>query len=731
VLLFLKTAIGYTQSANPESIRTRLSDLKVADPAAAERYCTENLAQSAPALRAYLHVQRGMLRTALKRMPDARRDLDEAVLWTAQHPEDSLHPYALQALATWFQLNGRPDSAELCWRLALDAHLPAGDAKQESASQGHSKHLFRAQQLPGAVAGLLGISLLLGLLLFRSLRSQESVRKAAHLAAQQKNSLSDQLTEAEQHAQQKNQLFAQIAADIRTPLTLAKIPVELLRADHAQDLTPAAQALLRSINRNLDRLQEFAQEIAQIAEPEMQQAEGLLLQPVYLPALAADIRDSFDLLAQTRNIQFVYELQLASNAEAVLTDRNKVEKIILTLILQAFRATPRDGKISLELRTDYLPDSSIQMTCAVRDTGPHIPDMDLKDILRWHKRGRLADEGQSAILSFTGELSKRLGGQMQAENLLQAGVRIRFQTRCHPSPIIAPIYMVHAEANTPSDEFIPPALDKPTVHLVEDDAEMRHLILIGLQKSCQIIQHADAESLLMYLQDKKQIIKADLLVVDLLLPGADGLSLIRTIRRMPALQTIPIIAMTSSNLANNREQAFSDGADAYFTKPFNIHDLSIRVHSLLQRRAQILQGNYAETLAAHTHVASPAPPVSHVHTIMGIVPEGKKEWVTQLIGVIQKHMSNQDLDIALLAREMAVSERQLYRFAKSATTYSPNQLIHEVRLYSALNLLMTKHELPVAQVSLEVGFENPGYFSVVFKKRFGKNPSEIKNEQTT
>jgi transcriptional regulator GlxA family with amidase domain len=93
-------------------------------------------------------------------------------------------------------------------------------------------------------------------------------------------------------------------------------------------------------------------------------------------------------------------------------------------------------------------------------------------------------------------------------------------------------------------------------------------------------------------------------------------------------------------------------------------------------------------------------------------------------------MANQDLDIALLAREMAVSERQLYRFVKSATTFSPNQLIHEVRLYSALNLLMTKHEMPIAQVSLEVGFENPGYFSVVFKKRFGRNPSEIKNEQT-
>lgn len=724
VLLFSKTAIGYTQSANPDSIRTKLSGLIAADPAAAERYCTENLAQSPPALRAYLHVQRGVLRTTLNRMPDARRDLDEAVSWTAQHPDDSLNPYALQALATWFQVNGQPDSANLFLHRARHTQQPNPDAEHPD----RTARVYGAISQPGLVVSLLGSILLLIFLLFRLWKSRGNALKAAHLSDVLEKNLSHQLEEATQHAQQRAKLFAQIAADIRTPLTLAKVPAELLSTDHAQELTPAAQALLRSIGRNLDRLQEFAQDIAQIAEPGIQQTEGLHLQPIFLPSLAADIRSSFDLLAQTQNIQFGYELHLAPNAEAVLTDRNKLEKIILTLILNAFRATPQGGKITLELTTHYLPDSSIQMVCAVRDTGAHIPDTDLKDILRWHKRGRQADEGQTAILSLTGELSKRLGGQMQAENLLQDGVRIGFQTRCHPGQMIAPIPTIHSPANPISDESIPTALDKPTVHLIEDDADMRHLILIGLQKSCHIIQHPDAESFLVYLQDKKRKTKADLIVVDLLLPGADGLSLIRTARQTPALQSIPIIALHDTNLANNREQAFASGADDYFVKPYNLHELSTRIHNLLQRRAQILQGNSVETVGAHTHVAH-TPPASPVHTIMDIVPEEKKEWVTQLIGVIQKHMSNQDLDIALLAREMAVSERQLYRFVKSATTFSPNQLIHEVRLYSALNLLTTKQDLPIAQVSLEVGFENPGYFSVVFKKRFGKNPSEIKNEQ--
>jgi DNA-binding response OmpR family regulator/signal transduction histidine kinase len=621
-------------------------------------------------------------------------------------------------------LSGQPDSAEALFELALQTRRPTTREAQETARQ--KGLLYRIQQQPAAAAGFLGIILLLGLLLFRLWRSREKEHVAAYLADHQKSSLANQLAQAEQRAEQKNQFFAQIAADIRTPLTLAKIPAELLGTDHTRELSAAAQSLLRSVNRNLDRLQEFAQDIAQLAEPGMLQAEGLYMQPVLLPSFAADIRDSFELLAQARHIQFAYTLQLAPNAETILIDRNKLEKITLTLILNAFRATPPGGKITLDLSTQYLPDSSVHVECAVRDTGPHIPESDLRDILKWHKRGRPTDEGQTALLSVIGALSTRLGGKLTAANLLHEGARLTFTTQCQAGAPISHAIPSPAAASEPNTN-LPKSGAKPVIHLIEDEADMRHLMLLGLQNAYQIVQHTDAESFLMRLQQEKQKFKADLLIIDLLLPGADGLSLIRTIRQMPALKNIPIVAMAGSNFVNHREQAFNDGADDYFTKPFNLQELSIRIHNLLQRRAQILKGTFVDTVASHTHI--PAKPLaSPIQAILLSVPEDKKEWVSQLISVIQKHMSNQDLDIALLAREMAVSERQLYRFAKSATTYSPNQLIHEVRLYSALNLLMTKHELPVAQVSLEVGFENPGYFSVVFKKRFGKNPSEIKNE---
>ncbi|MGI9159281.1 MAG: ATP-binding protein, partial [Saprospiraceae bacterium] len=463
--------------------------LTKADPAAAAQFCTDQLRQAPPPIQAFLYVQRGKLRTASGRMPEARSDLDKAIQWTSQHPEDSLHPYALQALATWFQLSGKPDSAELFLELVLQTRRPV--TREEQKATDPDGLIYRIQQQPGSAAGLLGITLLLGFLAFRFWRSREKMREIEHpdLADHQKNNLAFKLAEAEQRAEQKNQLFAQIAADIRTPLTLAKIPAELLSTDHARELSTAAQSLLRSINRNLDRLQEFAQDIAQLAEPGMLQAEGLYMQPVLLPAFAADIRDSFELLAQARNIAFAYDLQLAPNAETIQIDRNKLEKIILTLILNAFRATPTGGKITLMLSTQFLPDSSVRLECTVRDTGPHIPESDLRDIQRWHKRGRPADEGQTAILSVIGALSTRLGGNLQAANLLHGGACIAFTTQCNPGAPVSRTIPITDGVSSGTNTHLPQSIIKPVIHLIEDEADMRHLILLGLQNSYQIVQH--------------------------------------------------------------------------------------------------------------------------------------------------------------------------------------------------------------------------------------------------
>jgi transcriptional regulator GlxA family with amidase domain len=117
--------------------------------------------------------------------------------------------------------------------------------------------------------------------------------------------------------------------------------------------------------------------------------------------------------------------------------------------------------------------------------------------------------------------------------------------------------------------------------------------------------------------------------------------------------------------------------------------------------------------------------------ILSNTPDTKKDWVSRVLEIIEQNLSNPNLDVAMLARELAVSDRQLFRFLKKYTGFSPNQLMHETRLCMAYHLLASNPAIPIAQVSLQVGFDNSGYFSVVFKKRFGINPSELRDFEET
>jgi transcriptional regulator GlxA family with amidase domain len=92
---------------------------------------------------------------------------------------------------------------------------------------------------------------------------------------------------------------------------------------------------------------------------------------------------------------------------------------------------------------------------------------------------------------------------------------------------------------------------------------------------------------------------------------------------------------------------------------------------------------------------------------------------------VLKRIRTMDVSVYDIAYEMGMSERQLYRLAKNLTGCTPAQLVKEVRLQKAYELLLggTIHKL--ADVAKQVGFENPNYFAHQFYDRFGKRPTDF------
>lgn len=104
-----------------------------------------------------------------------------------------------------------------------------------------------------------------------------------------------------------------------------------------------------------------------------------------------------------------------------------------------------------------------------------------------------------------------------------------------------------------------------------------------------------------------------------------------------------------------------------------------------------------------------------------------KQFMDALRKAIDKNMGNSKLKMDDIGADLGISRVQLYRKVKALTGMSPVELLRLFRLQRAYKLLQSTNKT-VAEVSYEVGFGTPGYFSSCFKKQYGKYPTELKRE---
>ena len=121
-------------------------------------------------------------------------------------------------------------------------------------------------------------------------------------------------------------------------------------------------------------------------------------------------------------------------------------------------------------------------------------------------------------------------------------------------------------------------MEKPKILVVDDDARIRKLLRIYLEKADFCVSEAEngLEALLQLQQDKP-----DLVVLDIMMPVLDGLETCRQIRK---LGNTPILLLTAKTEADDKLLAFDGGADDYVEKPFNPQEVVARVRAILRRR---------------------------------------------------------------------------------------------------------------------------------------------------
>ena len=104
-----------------------------------------------------------------------------------------------------------------------------------------------------------------------------------------------------------------------------------------------------------------------------------------------------------------------------------------------------------------------------------------------------------------------------------------------------------------------------------------------------------------------------------------------------------------------------------------------------------------------------------------------EKFITRAMEIIEKNISNSEFEVRQFQDEMFMSRMQLFRKIKALTNQTPSEFIRTIRLKRAANLIKQNFG-NIAQITFEVGFNNPSYFAKCFKDLFGELPSEyLKN----
>ena len=213
----------------------------------------------------------------------------------------------------------------------------------------------------------------------------------------------------------------------------------------------------------------------------------------------------------------------------------------------------------------------------------------------------------------------------------------------------------------------------------------------------------------------------DIIISDVMMPEMDGIEMTRALRKEISTSHIPIILLTAKTTIESQLEGMEKGADDYLTKPFSASYLKARVDNLLTQREKLRELYTANlmnlTTTKNVEIDSPESEMS----------SNDRQFMDKLMALMMANMDNGSLVVDDLVKELAVSRSVFFKKLKFLTGLAPVEFIKEMRIKRAAQLI-ENGEYNMTQISYMVGINDPRYFSKCFKRKFGKTPTEYKED---
>ena len=604
-------------------------------------------------------------------------------------------------------------------------HIATLDGKIETLNGKMNHYLDRyATQQVVLFGSLLVLLLVIGLLVavYLSLRTKNRLNRELSRQKEKLEEQKQQLTQQkEQLIQQKEQLeqlsheleaathaklvfFTNVSHDFRTPLTLIADPINQLLDD--KSLGERSHQLLELMKKNVNILLRLVNQILDFRKVENGRME-LHLEPFDLLSNFRGWNDSFRMALLKKHISFSFEATPGMDFR-IMADCEKMERIYFNLLSNAVKYTPENGKITVTLKAD-----ATSLHFSVFNSGSHISSKEVDAIFERFYQIDGHQAGTGIGLALVRAFVEMHGGQITAQSdekgttftiLLPA----QSISQYHPTVVTLPVEeaevsstLVESELSVDEEEV--GATGRPTVLVIDDNADIRHYVKTLLTEEYHVLDAPEAATGIRLAM--KYV--PDVIVSDVMMPGMDGVECCRRLKTELQTCHIPVILLTACSLDEQRIQGYNGGADSYISKPFNSQLLLSRIRNLIDSRRQLRQffGDN-QTLAKEN------------------ICDMDKDFVSRFKTLVEGKMRDPEMNVEDLGKEMGLSRVQLYRKLKSLTNYAPNELLRQARLKKAASLLASS-EMTIAEIAYEVGFSSPSYFTKCYKEQFGESPTDF------
>jgi signal transduction histidine kinase/ligand-binding sensor domain-containing protein/DNA-binding response OmpR family regulator len=530
----------------------------------------------------------------------------------------------------------------------------------------------------------------------------------------------------------KSRFFANISHEFRTPLTLILGPMEQM---FSGEFKGNLKETYRIIIRNGKRLLRLINQLLDLSKLEAGRMT-LLARPLNIVRVLRTLVLSFGSLAERKKITLTFKAE--EESIIVYIDKDKLEKIVLNLLSNAFKYTPKGGTISVMVTASCKADRPIASTddefvdIRIADTGPGISGEHLEKIFeRFYQVDETHDQERSSTgigLALVKELVELHHGEIFVDSKIGKGTEFTVRlplgkthlkdekiddrpvAETYPEvPVDADLFVAEVDSSgTIEHESTTPGEEATIVLIVEDNPDVSSYIRQILEPFFQIIEAQDGQEGV----DKAVEIIPDLVISDIMMPKMDGYELCKTLKTDERTSHIPIILLTARAASESKLEGLETGADDYIIKPFDSKELLARVKNLIKIRNQLRQRFSREIVLKPKDIA--ITPMDEV-------------FLQKLQSVVNEHLDDENFTIEMLGYEVGMSRSQIHRKLRALIDQSASRFIRSMRLQRAVEL-MKKRAGTITEIAYMTGFHSQAYFTTCFQEQFSCSPKEyLKN----